>query len=147
MLVQRARSRHQHGKGVSEMRSRDSDKHADGTIESLRTLVNTIKEYALPEYPPNELGQVHFLRVVFESVIAEVEASIARQETDKETADANAKYIAAIPALCRGEEVPCALHVSQPIATLTRERDDLRRECERLRAVVKIATDTLNVSA
>lgn len=67
------------------MRTRDTDKHADGTIESLKRVVNTIKEYVLPEMPPNELGQVTFVRAVFESVVAEVEASIARQETDKET--------------------------------------------------------------
>lgn len=100
------------------MSTRDTDKHADGTIESLRTVVHTIKEYALPELPLNEKGQMPFMRAIFESVVAEVEACIARQETDKETADANERYIFAIPALCRGEVVPCALHVSQPITAL-----------------------------
>lgn len=61
------------------MSTRDTDKHADGTIESLRTVVHTIKEYALPELPLNEKGQMPFMRAIFESVVAEVEASIARQ--------------------------------------------------------------------
>ena len=112
------------------MSTRDTDKHADGTIESLRTVVHTIKEYALPELPLNEKGQMPFMRAIFESVVAEVEASIARQETDKEAADANERYIAAIPALCSGEAVPCALHVSQPINTL-------RSRVEALEGVVR----------
>jgi len=110
---------------------------ADGTIESLKTVVNTIKTYAIPEYPENELGQVPFIRAVLDAVVSQVEASIARQETDRETAAANEKYIFSIPALCRGEEVTCALHVSQPIhdlrqqlATITQERDYLKQELD-----------------
>lgn len=114
------------------MKTRDTDKHADGTIESLRTVVHTIKEYALPELPLNEKGQMPFMRAIFESVIHEVEASIARQETDKETAGANERYIAAIPALCRGEVVPCALHVSQPITELRSRVEALESVCKRL---------------
>ena len=91
----------------------------EGTIESLRTVVNMIREYAIPEFPATENGQVPFLRVVFDSIVGEIEASICRQETDRETAAANEKYIQAIPALCRGElDVPCAAHVSWPIRDL-----------------------------
>jgi len=121
---------HNHERGGRTVSTRDTDKHADGTIESLRTVVHTIKEYALPELPLNEKGQMPFMRAIFESVVAEVEASIARQETDKEAADANERYIAAIPALCSGEAVPCALHVSQPINTL-------RSRVEALEGVVR----------
>ena len=66
------------------------------------------------------------MRAIFESVIEEIEASIRRQETDRETAAANERNIAAIPALCRGEEVTCALHVSQPIRELVGELKRLR---------------------
>lgn len=102
----------------------------DGTIDSLRTVVSMIQQYAIPELPANENGQIPFMRAIFESVIEEIEASICRQETDRETATANEKYIAAIPALCRGEEVTCALHVSQPIKELV----------ERLKAAEKRAS-------
>ena len=91
----------------------------EGTIESLRTVVNLIREYAIPEFPATENGQVPFFRTVFDSIVGEIEASIQRQETDRETADANWKSILAIPALCRGKlDVPCALHVSLPIREL-----------------------------
>ena len=59
-----------------------------------------------------------------ETCLREREAEI---ETLRETLAAMEKYIYAIPALCRGEEVACALHVSSPIK-------ELRSEIERLKA-------------
>ena len=93
----------------------------EGTIEGLRTVLAMIRQYAIPEMSANEQGQVPFFRAVFDSVVAEIEASIRRQETDAETAAANWKAIQAIPAICRGEEVACPLHVSHPISELRRE--------------------------
>jgi len=72
-----------------------------GTVESLKIMVNTIKQYCLPEYPANDKGQKPFIGVVLDEVVKEIEASIFRQETLQETAAADAKYIAAIPC---GEE-------------------------------------------
>lgn len=59
-----------------------------------------------------------------ERYIAELENELA---TLKETAAAMEKYIYAIPALCRGEEVPCALHVSQPIKELRDRNAELEQ--------------------
>ncbi len=89
-----------------------------GTVESLKIIVNTIKQYCLPEFPENDKGQKPFIGVVLDEVVKETEASICRQETLQETAAAMEKYIYAIPALCRGEDVACALHVSSPIKEL-----------------------------
>lgn len=46
----------------------------EGTLESLGRVAKMIKEYAIPEFPANEFGQVHFMRVMFESVVDEIEA-------------------------------------------------------------------------
>lgn len=51
-----------------------------GTTESLRVLLNTIREYALPELPANEHGQVPFLRTIFDAALDEVEATIELQK-------------------------------------------------------------------
>lgn len=51
--------------------------------------------------------------------VSELKAKLeAERDTERELTATYAKYIAAIPALCRGEEVPCAMHVSQPIKEL-----------------------------
>lgn len=94
------------------------DDPPEGTVDSLRTVVNMIREYAIPELPATENGQVPFLRAVLDSAVAEIEQSIIRQGTDQETAAANERHIRAIPSLCRGEDVECVMHVSQPIREL-----------------------------
>lgn len=70
-----------------------------------------------------------------QACIAELEQRNAELEKElatlKETA-ADANYIAAIPALCRGEEVPCALHVSQPINELRARIAELEKMVELL---------------
>lgn len=111
-----------------------------GTIPSLKTMVHTIKHYCLPEYPANDKGQKPFIGVVLDEVVKEIEASICIQQTNHETEMANVKYIQAIPALCRGEAVPCAMHVSQPIVELRQKYQraeariaELEAEVQRLR--------------
>lgn len=55
----------------------------EGTIESLAMVANCIKEYAIPEFPANEQGQIHFMRAVFESAVDQIEAFIRNQKKDE----------------------------------------------------------------
>lgn len=66
--------------------------------------------------------------------LAACEAALA---TLQETAAADSKYIAAIPALCRGEEVQCALHVSQPINELRDRKAELEQMVRELVDIVR----------
>lgn len=70
--------------------------------------------------------------------IAELENELA---TLKETAAAMEKYIYAIPALCRGDEVACALHVSQPIKELRENNNSLKQIVRELLSVISQAED------
>lgn len=55
----------------------------------------------------------------------------AQLETEKECRQAAERNIAAIPAICRGESVSCACHVSAPINEL---RANLLAEIRRLKS-------------
>lgn len=55
----------------------------------------------------------------------------AKLETANEMIQSLEKNIAAIPAICRGETVPCAMHVSQPIIEM---KANLEAEIRRLKS-------------
>jgi len=101
----------------------------EGTIDSLKSVVGVISEYAIPELQADENGQVPFLRSLLDAAVSEINASIARQQTDKETSEAVEGWVKAIPALCRGEVVPCAMHVSEPIRQLRTELSAVKQDC------------------
>jgi len=57
-----------------------TDREADGTIESLTTVANMLEQYGIAELPANEVGQVDFMRALMESAVAEIRAFIAKDK-------------------------------------------------------------------
>jgi len=55
-----------------------TDREADGTIESLTTVANMLEQYGIAELPANEVGQVDFMRALMESAVAEIRAFITK---------------------------------------------------------------------
>jgi len=50
----------------------------DGTLESLATCAAMLETYGPECFPENELGQVHFARVMMDSTAAEIRAFLAK---------------------------------------------------------------------
>jgi len=66
--------------------------------------------------------------------VRKLQAELVTEHAERKAAEF---YIAVIPALCRGEIVPCAMHVSEPIyrlrAEVERLEKDLEKSCEETR--------------